>query len=327
LALVQPGNGLKHRCRKRPPEHPAERWRKVDAVYSAMLSRGIRPVLDVGDTPCWAAQPRHARRPVTQCDRGTASYPPARAFYGQWQRFVRHAAARYPQALGVEIGNEPNLSLFWGGCSTRNQGDVYGELLRRGYDAVKAENPAMPVLTAGMAPNKHPGPYLRDVFAYGKSHRASNGALPWDAVAVHAYRSRDDLAAGLSFADSASHQLEVVREAQAEEQVPGELWVTEVGVSTVSNDPRDRGSDDPVLARGRNRGRAQARALVDIYTRLRDEDVPVVIVSRLADAPHGDPQQPRRERGAGVLKAGFRPKPAYRCLAALRGVPSECAGG
>jgi hypothetical protein len=320
-ALVQPGNGLKHRCRKRPSEHPAERWRKVDAVYAGMVSRGIRPLLDVGDAPCWAAQPRRAKKPVTQCDRGVGGFPPARPFYGQWQRFVRHVAARYPRALGVEVMNEPNLSLFWGGCPTRNQGKVYGELLRRAYEAVKAVDRAMPVVTAGMAPNKDPGSYLREVFAYGKTHLASNGGLPWDAVAVHAYRSGDDLAAGLSFADSASHQLEVVRRAQAEEQVPGELWVTEVGASTVSN---GKGRRDPVFVRGGNRGQKQAGALVDIYMRLREEGVPVIIVSRLVDAPRNDPRQPRRERGAGVLRPGFRPKPAYKCLAALRGVPTEC---
>ncbi len=325
-AVVQPGRGLKTACLKRPSEHPAKHWRKVDAAYSEMLSQGIQPVLDVGDAPCWAARPRHAKRPVTQCDRGVASFPPARPFYGEWQRFVRDVAARYPQALGIEVMNEPNLSLFWGGCPTRNDGDVYGELLRLAYDAVKAEDPTMPVVTAGMAPNKDPGGYLRQVFAYGKAHRASNGELPWDAVAVHAYRTKADLDAGLGFADSASHQLEIVRQAEADEQVDGDLWVTEVGASTTSNRKRHRGRD-PLFVGGGLRGQAQARALVEIYLRLRDEGVPVVIVSRLVDAPRDDPLQPRRERGAGVLRPGFRPKPAYRCLAAQRGVATDCEYG
>jgi hypothetical protein len=49
--LVQPGRGLKRSCHKRPSEHPKERWRKIDAVYSAMLDRGIRPVLDGYSAP------------------------------------------------------------------------------------------------------------------------------------------------------------------------------------------------------------------------------------------------------------------------------------
>jgi hypothetical protein len=49
----------------------------------------------------------------------------------------------------------------------------------------------------------------------------------------------------------------------------------------------------------------------------------VIIVSRLVDAPRHDPNQPRRERGAGALKAGFRPKPAYLCLAVKRGVLTD----
>jgi len=317
-SAVQPGTGLDTPCRKTPHEHPAEHWDKVDAAYSDMVAAGIRPVLDVGDAPCWAAQPHGAHKPVTQCDPKTPSYPPARAFYGQWQRFVRDVATRYPEALGVEVMNEPNVGLFWGGCPTRGQGSVYGELLRRGYDAVKSVHPEMTVLTAGMAPNKDPGGYLREVFAYAKAHPGANGQLPWDAVAVHAYRSRDDLAAGLSFADSASHELDVVRQAQADEQVQGPLWVTEVGVSTVSNDPSN--SNDPhdsLLVRGSNRAQAQANALVEIYTRLRDEEqVPVVIISRLVDAPSGYGIQPSREQGAGVLRANFKPKPAYDALCA-----------
>jgi hypothetical protein len=263
---------------------------------------------------------------VTQCDRDIGSFPPARPFYDDWQTFVRHVATRYPQALGIEVMNEPNLPLFWGGCKTRNDADVYGELLGRAYEAVKAENPEMPVVTAGMAPNKDPVGYLRRVFAYAKAHPASNGGLPWDAVAVHAYRTKADLDAGLGFADSASHQLEVIRAAEAAEQVEGPLWVTEVGASTVANSKRHKGRD-PLFVRGANRGQLQARALVDIYQRLRAEGVPVIIVSRLVDAPRDDPQQPRRERGAGVLKSGFRPKTAFACLAVQRGVATDCEYG
>jgi hypothetical protein len=318
-ALVQPGEDLATHCQKRPSEQPAEHWGGLDEAYSEMLDAGIRPLLVVGDAPCWAAQPPGAGSPVTQCDPAMASYPPAPAFYDEWQRFVGHVAARYPDALGIEIGNEPNVPLFWGGCDTKGQGATYGELLRRGYDAVKAEETEMPVVTAGMAPNWDPGPYLEDVFAYGNKHRGSDGALPWDAVAVHAYRARKDLAAGRSFADSATHELDVVRAAEGTQDVDDPLWVTEVGASTVSETPSNPNDPhDPLLVHGSNPDQAQAKALVEIYRRLVEEGVSVVIVSRFVDTAN-DPDQPPREQGAGVLRADFTPKPAYAALARQRG--------
>jgi hypothetical protein len=66
-----------------------------------------------------------------------------------WQAFVRNVAQRYPLAAGIEVWNEENASTHWGGCPADPV--RYTELLQRAYDAVKAVDPNMKVVTGGLA--------------------------------------------------------------------------------------------------------------------------------------------------------------------------------
>jgi polysaccharide biosynthesis protein PslG len=55
------------------------------------------------------------------------------------------------QTSAIEIWNEPNLQREWVGNLPFN-GSGYMQLFRPAYDAVRAFNPTMPIITAGLAP-------------------------------------------------------------------------------------------------------------------------------------------------------------------------------
>ena len=55
------------------------------------------------------------------------------------------------QTSAIEIWNEPNLQREWVGSLPFN-GSGYMQLFRPAYDAVRAFNPTMPIITAGLAP-------------------------------------------------------------------------------------------------------------------------------------------------------------------------------
>ena len=80
---------------------------------------------------------------ITDC-----RYPPAPSHYGDAAAFAVLLAQRYPNAAGIEVWNEENLSEFW--APTPDVG-AYMTLLGDVYTAVKAAVPSMPVVMGGLA--------------------------------------------------------------------------------------------------------------------------------------------------------------------------------
>ena len=123
-------------------------WNVYDEFYARALSLGLRPIFLITNAPCWAAVSKRA------CRRGKKSdlaQPPAPSEYDEWAEFVGLVAQRYPQALGLEIWNEPNLTKFW---YPRTNPSRYADVLRIATESIHAANPAMPVLLAGMVPTR-----------------------------------------------------------------------------------------------------------------------------------------------------------------------------
>lgn len=132
-------------------------WSGPDEIVTQAANRGMAVLLLVDSTPAWA---RVAPGP----NPGNAWWlPPANpADYGN---FAAQVAARYgadgtfwsshptvPRVLpaGIEIWNEPNLSLFWGGLPPDPA--RYAAMLADAYPKIKQVDPTMPVISAGLAP-------------------------------------------------------------------------------------------------------------------------------------------------------------------------------
>jgi len=118
-------------------------FRGYDLRYSGLLARGVRPLIAVMFAPSWAVPP------TVPCDftRDNCRYPPAKSHNSDWADMLGAVARRYPQAAGIELWNEPNVVSFW---APKPDVARYTELLKIGYQAVKAANPSMPVLSGGL---------------------------------------------------------------------------------------------------------------------------------------------------------------------------------
>jgi hypothetical protein len=276
------------------PERDTYRLSDYDAIYREMTARGVRPLFILIYAPSWALDPSEA------CDqwRADCRVPPGRAHYGEWREIAALIARRYPDAAGLEVWNEPNELSFWRPAPDPAR---YAEILREAYDAVKAVNPALPIVGGAMTnrqaregANIAMGTFLQGVYrAGGRGHM--------DAIGFHPY----PWALTNELLRKSVAEVRAVRDAAGDSGLP--LWATEVGLSTTGPAPF-RFSEEQ-----------QAVGLVSIYRELMAmPDVQAVMVHTLLGADL-DPSI-SREPGYGIVRPDRSPKPAYCALARERGV-------
>ena len=151
-------------------------WTHADLVVREARAQGLQVIARIDGVPDWA------RPPGT-----TWKYLDASA-YPAYARMVAAFAARYSDSVGrIIVWNEPNLSLEWGGRKVDPAG--YAAMLRAVYPVVKAANPRVEVIAAGLAPNVNTDTAtsgLNDIAYLSRLYDA--GAAPYfDSLAMHAY--------------------------------------------------------------------------------------------------------------------------------------------
>jgi hypothetical protein len=264
-----------------------------DAIYAADLARGIRPLFNFAFAPAWASGG------VCPDSVSSCHAPPNSDHYDDAARTAAAIAARYPQAAGIEIWNEPNTRYFW-----RPGPDpaAYTRLLAACHAAIKAVDPSMAVAGGSMAsgmggsPGKIPaGEFLASMYANGAA-----GSM--DAISAHAYPD-PTVASAVDWIDS----LVAVRNAAEDAATP--VWVTEVGMTTTGV--------------GAVSEAAQATGLAALDGALRSVPaVRMVLFNTLVESPRGAANP---ETGFGVVATDLRKKPAYCALGASWGAPAACA--
>lgn len=277
------------------PQQGQYDWSSFDTVYSQMLEIGIRPLWYLMEAPCWAGDAR------VPCDPGgNSAGAPGPEHAADFGGFVAAVAQRYPESLGIEIGNEQNDPTFW----FNGQEPVgYTQLLAQASSAMDEIGSEIPIVAGGLAPIANPKDGEVDWRTY-LSVMLDNGAADYaDALAFHPYvRTAPGDDPGPPTA-ALLDKVQALMDARGAGDEP--LWVTEVGVTTASRPPKTP--------------QQQADGLVSILTTLQERGTPVTIVHRLVDEVR--PDFPL-EAGFGVIAAdnGTR-KPAYCAIAAFRGVP------
>jgi hypothetical protein len=274
------------------PSPGAFNWAHYDAIYRELIDGGMRPLWVFVDAPCWA-------RGIPGCSPAEPAGAPGINHAADVGSFLAAVARRYPDSLGIEVGNEVNDERFWRAGLNPND---YAAILRTAAAAIHEADPDMPVVAAGLAPFDHPSPgrlpwrdYLRAMVNAGDADQV-------DAFAFHPYPgSGYGGVPAIVLSELDAFEAELDRLGAGD--VP--VWVTEVGVSTVG--PNAATPDE------------QATDLTGILTALQDRGTPVVIIHRLRDGVvPGFPLEP----GFGVIAAdGRTPKPAYCALGAVRGRP------
>lgn len=137
----------------------------LDILVSDAAARGIRVILLVDSTPCWASS---APAPIlSKCVPGNAgeasAWPPSNA--NTYGAFVAFLASRYGSNLAaIEVWNEPDQAnqAYLAGP---NKAQHYAAILRAAYPAIKGADPKTPVLAGSLVGSN--GAFLRELYAAG----------------------------------------------------------------------------------------------------------------------------------------------------------------
>ncbi|MDX1523257.1 MAG: beta-galactosidase [Anaerolineae bacterium] len=151
----------------------AWQWENTDRVMDQIDSQELKMIARLGVQPQWAAP----KVPLPEIS------PPENLqdFYD----YVFAVAERYKGRIeAYQIWNEPNLAREWGGRPPNAA--EYTELLKIGYQAVKAADPQAVVISAGLAPTTQTNAEaIPDTYFIQGMYDA--GAAPYyDALGVHA---------------------------------------------------------------------------------------------------------------------------------------------
>ena len=263
-----------------------------DAIYQADLARGIRPLFIFAFAPKWASGSVCAGN-IPGCHA-----PPTPQYYDEAARTAAVIAARYPEAAGIEIWNEPNTPYFW---QPAPNPAAYTALLIACKKAIEAVDPSMPVaggaMAAGMAgsPGKIPAPtFLAQMYEHGAA-----GAM--DAISMHTYPDP-----GADPAVAAVNTIRGVRNAYGDSATP--IWITEAGASTTGT--------------GAVSEAGQAQLVGELNRRLQAiPGVRMVLFHTLVEPNRGPVSI---ETGFGMVSSAGRKKPAYCALGSAWGRPAAC---
>jgi hypothetical protein len=257
-------------------------WYFLDTAYQTMLKQRIRPLLDVVSAPRWAIA--RGCRPIYKCQQ-TASHD------HDYRVFLAALTARYSSAVGIEVGQEPNLTNW----SVHPDARRYSQILRSAWTAVKHANPHMRVILGSTCctyafshGNIGAGVFLQQLYRYGiKGH--------YNAIGFHVYpggpvwRVAPDMLSEVSI-------MRAVRNANHD---GSPLWITETGFPS-------RGSSRYGGGVFNERNQAQ-RELIAYRTLSHIRDVAAIYFYRLVDPRHPTTYA-SFELGMGLYKTNYRPK-------------------
>jgi len=279
------------------PNQGTRNFGVYDRIRDELASVGLRPLWVVTGSPCWASQLR--------CKAPRPSLAPREDRFDDFAAFAATVAQRYPEAIGIEVWNEPNIPNFWRPEPNIGQ---YRELLAKTADAVHESGSELPVAMAGPSPTTREqveeDPQKIEFVEFIEGVMGGPGAPDVDAVATHPYsllqRGKDPIDASIRLFDEAA--------AAAEEAAPEKpVWVTEVGLTTAG-----QFKVSPEV---------QAEGLAEILRYLKDRDVPIVSVHRFFD--DADPEF-RFEAGFGVVESDRATmKLSFCAVAETFGTPCE----
>jgi hypothetical protein len=210
----------------------------ADRLVDGASARGIRTLLVVVGTPCWAssAPGKDCTKPNSDPAAGTR-YPPTNA--ADFVNVSTFLATRYGTKLAAfEVWNEPDQSneLYWAGPDKVQR---YVALTQAAYAPLKAANPQMTVLAGAFVGTS--GKWLQALYDAG-----IKGS--YDALSVHFY-------------DLPLYGLEQTHAVQKRNHDSAPLWLAETGFSSCYVKGRkDAATDHACLTRA-----GQAQALTDLF--------------------------------------------------------------
>jgi polysaccharide biosynthesis protein PslG len=261
----------------------------TDRLVSDASAAGIRVIMIVDSTPCWAttAPPSLLRGCAGARPNDANAWPPRDP--STYAAFVAYLAGRYgTQLAAIEIWNEPDQSnqLYFAGPEKPQR---YAAIVRAAYPAIKGANPQVPVIAGSLVGSS--GAFLRALYAAGiKGY--------YDGLAVHFY----NLVLG---------SVRAIHEVQLANGDSKPLWLDEFGWSSCY--PRHRIQEEQACVSTA----VQASNVANVFRSL--SHTPYVAAVVLYDLQNSGSEE------FGVLTARGAHKPAFSALAHVLASPFSTA--
>jgi len=258
----------------------SERYLKtVRYLVDGAASRGMKTLLLVLRTPCWASSAPGKRACRRTTPRAVSAYPPADpATFGPIAGLVAQRFA--PKLAAIEVWNEPDHynELYFAGPDKVSR---YAALLKVAYPAIKAQAPDLTVLAGALVGAN--GKFLQALYDQG-----IKGS--YDALSVHYY-------------DLVLASLRAIRQTMTANGDDKPLWLGEFGWPTCAPRHATEGGHACVTKT------VQALALGDVFRGLNTTPwVQAAVVYAMNDAPASS---------FGLIdRRGIR-KPAFATLRSL----------
>lgn len=253
----------------------------IDSFVASAQKRGIKPLMFIDRTPCWASSaPASVRRGCTGDDANSfAVYRYAPADPAAAVPVEQFLAQRYGTKLAAfQLWNEPDQSneKYWDGPDKVN---TYVKFVKASYPAIKAVAPGLPVLAGSFVGTN--GAWLKAMYAAGVKGS-------YDGLAVQFY---DKPLAGLK----------ATRALQRQNGDTKPLWLTEFGYTScaAANGRPAFLADHPCMTKS-----VQATDVADVFAALaRTSWIGAVVNYALRDE--------NRAYQFGVMDLKGKKKPVY----------------
>jgi hypothetical protein len=274
-------------------------WEATDRLVAGAEYYGLEMVVRLDQHPAWASDVSLA-----------LNAPPDKL--ADYRDFVQRVAERYRGRIQAYIiWNEPNLAIEWGGQAPDPV--AFTQLLRVGYEAVKAGDPEALVVAAGLAPtNSYDRQAMDDRLFLRQMYKAGASAY-FDVLGAHPYSFGQ--APGAPESDSnhpAFRRLAGLREIMVENGDRYKpVWITEMGWTI---DPPPEQADIRVSLE------QQAEYLAGAMSLIRREWpwVELITVWNLSLPTPGDPFG-----GYSLLDESGEPRPVYEAWRQAAGSRAE----
>ena len=206
-------------------------WTEADRVVKATNQAGVKVIARVDFEPMWARKD------------GAHNGPPDN--YQDYADFVSALVSRYKtgspygQVSAIEVWNEPNIDREWGNAPINpQQAADYVRLLSGAYQAAKAADPNVIVVTAGLSPTGVTNGQSADDVTYLQwlYDAGLRGGVNYDALGAHGNTQAPCVSCDLNSLPAFGHpsfyfrRVEQLREVQVRNgDANRQVWLLEFG--------------------------------------------------------------------------------------------------
>jgi hypothetical protein len=223
---------------KLEPQRGKWNFTQLDKEVAMGDEHGVEMMLVLGTTPTWAsARPDEPGCCGPSSPKGTKAEA---ANPADWRDYVTQVAKRYRGRVHVyELWNEPDVARFFSGTPEK-----LAELNQQAYDALKAVDPSIIVVSSSMSGSGTAVPFLTKYFAAG-------GGKSADVMGYHFY-------VGKRNPEAMVDAMQQVKSVMQKAGVDKPLWNTETGWRFANDDQNKQDPADDWLGRFLNADESSA---------------------------------------------------------------------